>query len=121
MTKCPTPRVFYRGTQPGSTKKISTGDAYWDNHLFISSNESLAQSYGSHIEIFDARPEAKILYECQPAFRRLAGRQRRESLLEFVSSALRKAEAAGYDAVHYNRQGDVGTVVINPGAFVKRS
>ena len=114
------PRVFYRGTKPGSSKHISTGDDYWDNRLFMSSSKKLAESYGENIEVIVAKEDAKILYEDTSEFKRVAGRSKtRERYLTYLSRVLRNAENAGYDAVHFKRQGDVGTAVINPDKFIR--
>lgn len=32
------PRIFYRGTNPGDTRRISTGNTLWDSYLFVASN-----------------------------------------------------------------------------------
>lgn len=113
-------RVFFRGTVPGRTERIRTGDEDWDRRLFVSSVRSSALMYGPNITTFTAKPEAKILYEGTKDFRSVAKGlfKRGARLLPIWSEIVRRAEAAGYDAVWFKRQGDVGTVVINPEAFV---
>jgi hypothetical protein len=112
------PRVFYRGTNPGDERRISTGDKAWDGHLFASSRVDDARMYGSHITRVEAKPDAKILYEGSADFVKVAGRMRKgENLLTFSSRAAEAAKAAGYDAVHFTRQGDVGTAIINRDKF----
>src|SRR4051812_7398481 len=66
------PRVFYRGVNPGETKRIRTGNDFWDDHLFVSSDRSGALVYGKHIMTFEAAPEARILYEGTREFRSVA-------------------------------------------------
>ena len=117
-------RTFYKGFNPGDTRRISTGDQYWDSKLFVSSDPDRARSYGSQLRVFDATPDAKILYQGTRAFSSIAKgllvRGRRMSLLDYCSEVVRRAEAAGYDAVWFDRQGDVGTAIINPEKFVER-
>lgn len=111
------PRVFYRGTIPGNTNRISTGDDWWDSQLFASSNLNHAKSYGSSIERIEAHPDAKILYEGTHEFRKIARPRQGESLLQFSSRAAQAAKKSGYHAVHFARQGDVGTVILDESKF----
>jgi hypothetical protein len=114
------PRTFYRGTNPGDTRRISTGNEAWDGHLFASADPESAKMYGSHLTKLEAAPDAKILYEGTGEFVNVAGRWRKgESLLDYSSRAAEAAKAAGYDAVHFKRQGDVGTAILNPSKFSK--
>lgn len=117
----PAPRVFYRGTNPGSTKRIRTGDNYWDSFLFAASNIESARLYGSHITVYEATPDAKILYEGTREFVGLAKGLKTGTwnLLTLSSAIARRAQDAGYDAVWFKRQGDVGTVIINQDKFIK--
>lgn len=115
------PREFFRGTNPGSTERIKTGANEWDSYLFASSNLDSAKMYGSSIEKILAKPEAKILYEGSQEFRSVAkGLKPREmSMLNWADEVARRAKSAGYDAVHFERQGDIGTAIFNPGAFIR--
>lgn len=112
------PRTFYRGTNPGDTRRISTGDAQWDSHLFASSDPEQAKMYGSHLSTIEAKPDAKILYEGTAEFTKVAGKWRKgENLLQYSSRAAQAARDAGYDAVWFKMQGNVGTAIINPDKF----
>jgi hypothetical protein len=112
------PRVFYRGTMPGRTERIKTGDQDWDRRLFASSNLDSAKMYGEHITKFLAKSDAKILYEGTALYRSLAKGLVKPGvkMLPVWSEIVRRAEAKGYDAVWFKNQGDVGTVIINPNA-----
>ena len=37
LTEVEKPRVFYKGYNPGDTRRIKTGDSFWDSHFFVSS------------------------------------------------------------------------------------
>ncbi len=112
------PRTFFRGTNPGDERRISTGAADWDSHLFASSDKDSASMYGSLIEELAASPEAKILYQGTPDWTKVAGKQRKgENLLQYAERAAAAARAAGYDAAHFERQGDVGTAIFNRDRF----
>jgi hypothetical protein len=114
------PRTFFRGENPGDTRRITTGNEAWDSHLFASSNPESAKMYGSHLTKLEAAPDAKILYEGTSDFVKVAGRWRKdESLLDYSNRAAEAAKAAGYDAVHFKRQGDVGTAIINRDKFMR--
>jgi hypothetical protein len=114
------PRVFYRGTTPGDTRRIKTGADDWDTNLFAASDVEKAKLYGSHITTMDAAPDAKILYEGTKEWVGVAGKWRKdESLLDYARRAAAAAKAAGYDAAHFKRQGDVGTAIFNPSKFSK--
>jgi hypothetical protein len=113
------PRVFYRGINPGDTRRIRTSDEFWNSHLFVSSDPEGARMYGSELSTWEALPEAKILYEGTAAFRSVAKAIRAPHLLGWCSEVLRRATEAGYDAVWFKRQSDVGTAIINPKAFRK--
>lgn len=115
------PKTFWRGTVPEETRRISTGIPNWDNNLFMSSNKDSASMYGPNLTQYDAAPDAKILYEGTRDFVNTAGKWRQgESLLDYSARAAEAARQAGYDAVHFKRQGDVGTVVFNPDKFLKQ-
>lgn len=112
------PRVFWRGTNPDTTetRRIKTGNADWDSHLFVADDPQRARSYGSRLERITAKPEAKILYQGTREFRQLAAGVK-GNLLSWASTITSRAQAAGYDAVWFERQSDVGTAIINPDAF----
>jgi hypothetical protein len=117
----PIPRTFYRGQEPGRDERISTGNQEWDSHLFAADSPESAMPYGSQITQYEAAPDANILYEGTKEFTRVAGKWRKgESLLDYSSRAAAAARAAGFDAVWFKRQGDVGTAIINPQKFTKK-
>lgn len=112
------PRVFWRGTNPDpeETRRIKTGDTSWDSYLFVADDPQKAQSYGSHLERIIAKPEAKILYQGTREFRKLATGLK-GNLLSWASAITTRARAAGYDAVWFEMQGNIGTAIINQDAF----
>lgn len=113
--------IYYRGTEPGETRRISTGDPEWDQYLFITDNPKYARDYGSHIEEIRTKPEAKIIRENSPEWNRVVGKPRGRpySYFDYVKGAVRKAKAAGFDLVHFQKQGDTGTVVLNENAIIR--
>lgn len=114
------PTKFYRGENPGDVRRIKTGNENWDNYLFASSKPEDASMYGKTLTEYHANPDTKILYEGTKDFVNVAGKWRKgESLLDFSSRAASAAKDAGYDAVHFTRQGDVGTAIFNPNKFTK--
>ena len=113
--------VYYRGTIPGETKRIKTGRDTWDRYLFVTEKPENAKWYGSDIEKIILYPEAKILRERTQEFIRIAGKPRKgESMLEYVDRAALKAKAAGYDAIHFERQTDIGTAILNLDSIFQR-
>jgi hypothetical protein len=69
----------------------------------------------------DAAPDAKILHEGTKEWVRVAGKWRKnESMLDYAQRASAAAKAAGYDAAHFERQGDIGTAIFNPDKFKPR-
>lgn len=117
------PTMFYRGTNPGATERIRTGAKDWDSYLFAASKPESAKVYGSSIETIKAKPDAKILMEGSREFRSLGkginGRNSGLNMLEWADEMARRAKAAGYDAVHFKRQSDIGTPIINEDAFIR--
>jgi hypothetical protein len=113
--------VFYRGTVPGDTRRIATGAADWDSYLFVTDTPENARWYGPSVEEVILVPEARILYEGTRDFTRVAGRWKKgETLLDYASHAARQARAAGYDAVHFKSQTDVGTAIMRREAVAAR-
>lgn len=119
-------KTFYKGFNPGDTRRIRTGNEYWDSKIFVASDPSKASLYGSHIRIFDATPDAKILYQGSRPYISIAkglmqlARAGKIDGVELHAEIVRRAEAAGYDAVWFTRQGDIGTAIINPEKFIER-
>jgi len=112
--------IYYRGTVPGETKRISTGCTEWDDNLFCSTSEKSASYYGKHIEVILAKPEAKILVEGTREFNRLIKKPRKmQSMLEWYVNAIKQAKQAGYDIVEFKHQTDVGTVILNEDMVVR--
>jgi len=112
------PRSFYKGSNPGDPRRISTGDPDWDSHTFVSSDPEGAKAYGHHITRVAAKPEARILYEGTGEWNKVAGRWRKgENMLQYASRAAKAAKAAGYHAAHFKRQSDIGTAIFHPDKF----
>jgi GNAT superfamily N-acetyltransferase len=81
----PPPTRFYRGTNPGDTRRIKTGADEWDGHLFVADNQRDAGLYGSQIDEYEAGPDAKILYEGTAEWVKIAGKWRKdENLLQYA-------------------------------------
>jgi len=117
------PRIFYRGEDPSyDGPRIRTGDDNWDRCLFVSSDREKAAFYCPIITVWEAKPEARILYEGSREFRSVAKGLFRPGtkMLPSCSEVVRRAEEQGYDAVWFKRQGDLGTAVMNPDAFAPR-
>lgn len=112
------PRIFYRADD-GKGKRIYTGNDKWDKYLFASSSISGASLYGPTLWKFEANPDAKILYEGTQQFKQIArkctGKHLR--LLDTYVCVVEEAKVAGYDAVWFEMQADIGTVIINSSAF----
>jgi hypothetical protein len=119
----PSPKAgtYYRGTEPGETKRISTGDSSWDSHLFAADQVKHARNYGRSIEEIQLKSDAKVLVEGSKEFKKLVGGYKSgESTLSYSSRAAKLAKAAGYDIVHFKMQGDVGTAIMNTDAIESR-
>lgn len=113
--------VYYRGTVPLCEKKIFTGNAIWDNNLFVADNIKSAQFYGDRIEKITISPHSKILKEGTREFKRVAGTPKKGGLyLEFLASVVKKAKSLRYDVIKFERQTDVGTVILNRNIIIKR-
>jgi hypothetical protein len=113
--------VFYRGTVPGDARRIATGASDWDSYLFVTDTPENARWYGPSVEEVVLVPEARILREGTRDFTRVAGRWKKgERLLDYASRAARQARAAGYDAIHFKAQTDVGTAILRREAVAAR-
>ena len=113
--------VFYRGTVPGDARRIATGAADWDSYLFVTDTPENARWYGPSVEEVALVPEARVLREGTRDFTRIAGRWKKgETLLDYASRAARQARAAGYDAIHFKAQTDVGTAILRREAIAAR-
>ena len=82
--------------------------------------------YGESVQQFTASPDARILYDESPEFWKLVKRRRppngfvgsaRGGTISVVNDAVRAAKDAGYDAVSFSSDADIGTVILNDGAF----
>ena len=115
-------RTYYRGQNPESTEKIKTGDDFWDSLLFVADEPKHAENYGRNIDKVQLKPDAHILREGTPEFKRVVGPYRPgENMLQFSSRAAQIAKKAGYDAVHFQLQGTVGTAILNREAIESRA
>lgn len=113
-------RLYYRGSNPGDARRIATGDREWDSYLFATATPEGACWYGRHVEEIALRPEAPVLREGSREFRRFAGPVRRESMLVWASRIARAAKRAGFVAVEFARQTDIGTPILDQSAIVSR-
>lgn len=123
-------RVFYRGTTPGDTRQIAEPFSEAKGMTFVAQKPESARMYGEHIEQFVASPDAKILRDESPEFWKLVKRRRppngyvgsaRGGAVEVVNDAVRAAKSAGYDAVSFSSDADIGTVILNEGAFSRKA
>lgn len=118
-------KTFYKAYNPGDIRRIRTGDDYWDSKMFVASDLRSAEFYGTHMRVFDA-PDARIIYEgTRPFISLMKGLPKlvhtgKMSYFECAVEIVKRAEAAGYDAVWFLRQSDLGTVVIHPEKFIER-
>lgn len=109
---------YYRGHNPGDTRRIKTGRDSWDQHLFVSSDPDSARMYGRQLTKYTARPNTRILREGSREWVRVAGKPRqKETLLDYADRAATAAKQAGYHAAHFTRQGDIGTAIFDPSQF----
>lgn len=119
ITSSTKPRVFYRGINPGESKRIKTGNDVWDSYLFACDSPEKAKWYGEKIIIIKAKPSAKILYEKTPEFNKIAKTIKKgKNLLDFSVEVTEKAKKLGYHAVWFERQTDIGTVMMVPSEFI---
>jgi hypothetical protein len=114
--------IFYRGTIPGSKKRIKTGLEEWDKYLFVADNIKSASAYGCQIEQIEFPMDTKILWEGTREFNRVVGNvNKREMMLEFLIRSTRAAEKAGYDGVAFKKQTDIGTAIFHPEKIVRKT
>jgi len=107
---------YFRGFNPGDTRRIKTGDDFWDSKLFVTDTVEGAKIYGNEVEEVVFKEGSRILREGTRGFPRW---RKGENMLEWASRVARKAMQDGYDAVHFNRQTDIGTIVLNENAITR--
>lgn len=113
-------KLYYRGTVPNETKRIQTGYYDWDKNLFCATTEKSASFYGSQIEIIAVKPEAEILVEGTREFNKVIGRPKKmQKMLEWCINGIIKAKQLGYDIVEFERQTDIGTVIMNETVVIR--
>lgn len=97
---------------------------------FVARRPESARLYGESLEEFRAKPGTRVLFEGTPEFGRITRRRKYdpeldlvnqlkkgETLVSAVNQAVLAAEQAGYDAVSFLRDSDIGTVILNDSAF----
>jgi hypothetical protein len=115
--KVPAPTKFYRGETPAADR-VLTHDADWDRALFAADNPYAASLYGRDITEIQAKPGANIAYEGTKEFASLMkGYGNKGSMLDWASEASRRAREAGFDAVWFKRQSDLGTAILDRSKF----
>lgn len=123
-------RKFYRGTTPGDTRRIDEPFEAAKGKTFVARRKSSAQMYGSSIDRIRAKQEAKILYQEDTDFWKLLGRKRppnshlasvKGGMIENVNRIIRRAMVAGYHAVSFTSDSDVGTVILKRSMFKKKT
>ena len=115
-------RTFYHGSNPGSSEKIDTGIPDWDKHFFVADAPKHALNYGHHLDEYEFKPGSRVLVEGTKEFNQVGGGKwkKGESMLDYSHRVVQNAEAKGYDAVYFNLQGTIGTVVINRSSLVQK-
>ena len=112
------PTVFYKGHNLNDDRRIKTGHSDWDSYTFCSDSLRGAKMYGEHITTITAKPGARIIYEGTTEFRRVCGGWvKGETLLSYASRSALSAKKAGYDAIWFRMQTDVGTAIFNMNKF----
>lgn len=115
--KVPAPTTFFRGETPGADR-VLTNDANWDRALFAADNPAAALLYGQNVTQIKAKPGANILYEGTKEFNSvMKGYGNKGSMLDWASEATDRAKKAGFDAVWFKRQSDLGTAVLDRSRF----
>lgn len=122
--------IFYRGTVSNETKRIKEPFEAAKGKTFVARHPESARLYGENIEKIEALPNAKILFQENPEFWKVIGKRKppNESMLslkgiprENISDAIKKAEQAGYDAISFKSDSDIGTVILNENVFKRES
>jgi hypothetical protein len=106
-------KVYYRGTKPGETKRISTGVNSWDENLFVADNVKSALSYGDSVERVALGKNAKVLIEGTKEYKQVLGKAKHPTPFGEYQDVVTKARALGYDAVEFKNQTDIGTVILS--------
>lgn len=122
---------FYRGTVPGETLRIKEPFSAARGYTFVARTPESARNYGESIETIVAKPEAKILKSESPEFWKLIGRKmppnryigstlrKGETTIDAINDAITKAKNAGYDAISFEQDSDIGTILLNDDAFLR--
>ena len=106
-------KIYYRG-ENNLNKKIKTGDAFWDNNFFVTKDKNAALDYGNNVKKYASKPNINILTQSTPEYNKLIGKQKpTEKYFDYLKRALKIAKEYDYDIIEFERQGDVGTIVIN--------
>ena len=115
----------------GETRRIKEPFTAAEGKTFVSNKASSAKNYGDQIEVIQAHPDAKIINESDPAFWKMIGRRKPpngyigsagrkgETMIDVVNDAIRKAQAAGYDAISFGSDTDIGTILLNEKKFTR--
>lgn len=119
--------IYYRGSNPEDERRIESPFA--SDKLFVTPKYESAQAYGHHIEKVIIRPGAKILKEGTKEFKQIVGvfnvmydwkKLGVDGPITGYQLAVDKAIQSGYDVVEFHRPTDIGTVVLNPEAILRR-
>ena len=117
-------KTYYRCTMPNHTERISTNHPIWDNNLFCSKSLELAKAYGTQTEIIKSKDDAKIITEQSngKGFKELKIKPKQYTmLLDYCIAVITKAKEYGYDIVEFEKQGDIGTVILNTESVIRNA
>lgn len=124
-------RKFYRGTVPGETRRIDEPFKNAKGLTFVARKPESAKMYGPKIETILAKPEAKILDSESSEFWQLIHRRcppnryigsalkNNETTIDAINDAILKAKQKGYDALSFEQDSDIGTIIFNENAFIR--
>lgn len=124
--------TFYRGTVPGETKRIDEPFKSAKGLTFVARKPESAKLYGTNIETIVAKPNAKILYSESPEFWKLIHRKKppngfigsalkpKETTIQAINNAIQIAKSKGYDALSFEQDSDIGTIIFNESAFIRQ-
>ena len=90
--------------------------------VHFAKRRKVCKLYGPDIEIVIAKPYARIITEGTSEFKKEFGRKKEsQSLFDWGVFIVAKARALGYHIVEFERQGDVGTVIMDREVVIRNA